>query len=416
MAMRKASRRFAIGTPPPSFPSDLSSRDQALLQAQKLESVGAFAIGITHDFSNVLQVVLGIADLVAMGEVPPDRVPDMMKRIGTAARHGADLVRQLMAFARKQPTTPRPIDIGVALVDAVRMIERLLPRNVRMEVSLSTGTCTVVADPVQIEQILLNLATNARDAMPTGGTLSISAEMIERIGRRFVRIKVRDTGCGMSDSVREHVFEPFYTTKDPGHGTGLGLSTVGTIVNQLDGSISLESALGRGTTFTLDLPCTTAAAKPLASVTARVEDALDATILVIEEVPSLRHAIRDHLISAGADVVEAAHPEEAIALLGAVDAIVAEAQLPTMTGGELCKLVHQHLAELPVLLLSSHEQSRLIASEIMPAGQPFLRKPFTRERLIATVSDLIARSRVPTGSRARRTPQGPRSGSTGHRP
>jgi hypothetical protein len=417
MAMRKpTTRRFAIGTPPPSKPIAMierANREHALVQAQKLEAVGAFATGISHDFSNVLQVVIGIADLVAMGEVPPERVPEMMKRIGIAARHGADLVRQLMAFARRQPTTPRPIDLGAAIADAVGMIERLLPRNVRLDLALSTTPCSVIADRVQIEQVLLNLAANARDAMPRGGTLAIASEVIETATRRYARITVRDNGCGMSEPVRARVFEPFFTTKDPGRGTGLGLATIATIVRQLGGHIDLESVLGHGTTFTLELPCTIHRAS---SRVTPAEDALDATILVIDEDTPRRHAIRDHLVSAGADVFEAASPDEAIALFGAVDAIVADAELPAMTGTELCALVHQHLPELPVLLLSTHDHAWLVASSIVPVDQPVLRTPFTRDRLIAMLADLVARSRAPASPRAHPTPPGPRAGSTGHRP
>ncbi len=387
--------------------------------ALRMEAVGRLAGGIAHDFNNMLTVMIGFAEQLQaeVGERPA------LTQVVRAAQRAADLTRQLLAFSRQQVLRPRVVDVAAVVQGMGEMIGRLIGDDVRLVIETPEGLPSVSADPTQLEQIVLNLAINARDAMARGGRLGISVERVAfetpQPGRavqpsgEYVRLVVSDTGIGIEPELLHKVFEPFFTTKGA-HGTGLGLSTVYGIVKQSGGFIWVDSQVGAGTTFTVDLPVTGAStvstdapgsagvaaelavgrsdvvvpemARPSGSTSARRPGNV---VVVVEDLDAVREVTREMLEADGFEVFEASTPRQALAILdevgGRVDLVLSDVMMPEMTGRELAAAVRRLRPGLPVLFMSGLPRS-LDSSE----SGAFLAKPFTRSMLISHVRACLA--------------------------
>jgi two-component system, cell cycle sensor histidine kinase and response regulator CckA len=383
----------------------LRVRDEQLRQAQKMEAVGRLAGGIAHDFSNVLTVITAATERLR------DRVGDQRDTggdIDTILRNcerAASLTRQLLAFSRQQTLAPRPIDLTQLLKRSSRLLKRLIGEHIVLTLDLPAEVMAVEADPTQIEQVMMNLAINARDAMGSGGVLKMEMRRVtvdEEFTRRhapmtpgdWVQITVSDTGGGMTRETAAHAFEPFFTTKHPTQGTGLGLSTVYGIIKQSGGFIWLESEVGRGTTFTIYLPPTTAKPrmreKPKAASPATMAPA---TILLAEDEDEVRELLRDLLESHGHTVLEANGPAEGIKVAdaydGHIDLLLTDVVMPGGTGVDLSRALLERRPDTKVLYMSGYPEIGGSHKTILEPGVPFLSKPFTRDVLLAKLHELL---------------------------
>ncbi|MES2992490.1 MAG: PAS domain S-box protein [Pseudomonadota bacterium] len=379
--------------------------EEALNHAQRLESVGQLTGGIAHDFNNLLTVIQG--NLQVLDELPADADDAYRKQLVAAAarasRRGADLTGELLAFSRRQVLQPAPIDVGAMLQSLADMLRRTLDQRIRIEVELPPDEPTVLADPSQLESALLNIAINARDAMPDGGTLrfraaactplpaDVRAELDDpAMQHEFVAIAISDTGTGMTDDVKERAFEPFFTTKDVGRGTGLGLSTVYGFVKQSNGGITIDSAPGAGTTLTLYIPKPHApAAVPTAPSDTGHAVPPGLRVLLVEDDEEVRAIIRTFLEKLRCEVVATASAEEALTALpagGGIDLLLSDIALGTgMRGTELAARAQQAWPNLAVLLMSGFSAELLEADSASPASWELLRKPCSREELARAI-------------------------------
>jgi len=374
-----------------------------LAQSQKMEELGRLAGAVAHDFNNLLTVILGNLSLIDSDEETRERVAEADR----ASRRAADLTRQLLGFSRKQVAAPRILDLAAAVASVARMMERLVDSDVRLEVAGSEPHW-IEADPGHVEQIILNLAINARDAMPDGGCLSLGTRSIElsepvlRPGRslpagRYAVLEVRDDGVGIPEEALPHVFEAFYTTKREGEGTGLGLATVQQLVDQAQGAITVESEVGRGTTMRVFLP----AVRPRVDVvdTAPEGDAGGSeSILVAEDDPDLRALMVRSLTDRGYRVSEAgsgAAAEHALTTGRPLDLLITDVVMPDGSGPTLVETLRAIRPEVPVLMISGYTEGRM---ETIPTGCRFLAKPFTPQELAVVVrATLDARPAVVPG-------------------
>jgi PAS domain S-box-containing protein len=362
--------------------------------AQKLEAVGRLAGGIAHDFNNVLTAILGYVALLRLDLPPDEQVLGSLDGIDECARRASALTRQLLAFARRQPVTPRIIDANAAVRDLARMLARLLGDDVELALDLGEPPCDVLIDPGQFEQVLANLAVNARDAMPGGGRLTIATRTVADDRRAtWLELSVTDTGEGIPEEVRHLVFDPFFTTKAPGRGTGLGLATCHGIVSAAGGTITFESARGHGTAFRIRLPRAAAPAAAPESVPAVPPSVrIDATVLLVEDEPLVRSLAASALARAGAVVHAAAAPAEAVSLaarLGdAVDLLVTDIVMPEVDGITLADSLRAARPRLAVLLTSGYAEAFGPASG---AGLPYplLAKPYTPDELATKARDVL---------------------------
>jgi|GEM_PF-631504 len=364
---------------------DITERKQLeakLLQSQKLESIGRLAGGIAHDFNNLLTAIGGYADLVL------DVVDDAGVRADIAEiRKGVDrasaLTGQLLAFARRQPHSPRALELNGVVAQIEKLLQRLLGPDIALRTTLTTAPTPVVADRNQIEQVLINLAVNARDAMPRGGTLTIRTAITPdpEVGE-VVRLTVADSGSGMSEDVLAHAFEPFFTTKGPGQGTGLGLATCYGIVRQHGGRISIDSAAGAGTTITVELPARgdQAGATGPSGVTSW-RRAGSETVLVVDDDPAVRVLATRVLRDAGYTVLEAPNGRAAIAILTAagqamVQLVITDVLMPELNGRQLGTWIAHHRPHTRMLYMSGHATPEGEAADLAPLA-PLLAKPFS---------------------------------------
>jgi PAS domain S-box-containing protein len=373
-------------------------------QAQKLEAVGRLASGVAHDFNNLLVVMSGGAELTAAA-LPPDHPAQAdLDTIRYASRRAVGLTRQLLAFARHQPATPRLVDPGDVVRDVGRMLERLIGDDVALVMQIANDVWPVWADPGQIEQVLMNLAVNARDAMPEGGTLTIAIENTWRtpvesavINARpipYIRLTIADTGFGMSDEVLSHLFEPFYTTKAPDKGTGLGLALCYGIVTQIGGEIAASSAVGVGTTFTImlpravDLSATDAPSHELAGPLGGGE-----TVLVVEDDPLVRDLIARVARAHNYDVLGAADADTALALArqhaDAIRVVVVDMGLPHMNGALLAAEVRRIAPHVQALLISGYIEYIPSTQDQLTTDAAFLPKPFSPAQLAVKLHELL---------------------------
>ncbi len=381
------------------YTEDLTERaklEEQLRHSQKMEAVGQLAGGVAHDFNNLLTVIQSFADGLAeqISEGDPRRAD--VEEIRKAALRATTLTGQLLAFSRKQVLQPRPISLTAVARALEPMVRRLIGEHIAVRFELAEGLPLVHADPGQIEQVIVNLAVNARDAMARGGTLTVRTYLAED---GSPRLTVRDTGHGMDEATRQRIFEPFFTTKERGRGTGLGLATVYGIVQQSGGSIEVESAPGQGTSFELRLPLATTAAAPVCERVpdSRVRPGMG-RILLVEDEDAVRSATRRMLERAGYTVSEARDAREALALAGAhaFDMLVTDVVMPGQSGPELhARLLSRQGGRkaIPVLFLSGYTNDSALRGGQLPPGARFLNKPFARATLLEQVREALDEAR-----------------------
>jgi PAS domain S-box-containing protein len=377
-------------------------------QAQRLEAVGRLAGGVAHDFNNVLTAITGYTELL-LEELPAgDPKREDVQEIRAAAGRAAGLTRQLLAFSRKQVLQARVLDLNALIETLQRMLQRLIGEDVRLEAALAPGLGAVRADPGQLEQVVLNLAVNARDAMPNGGRLTIeTADVV--LGAdyvrehptvqpgRYVMLAVSDTGTGMDAETRAHLFEPFFTTKELGKGTGLGLATVYGIVQQSGGHIWVYSEPGRGATFKIYLPRVDAPVETgqPAQAVAVVEGGGE-TVLLAEDDPSVREVTVAILAHKGYRVLRAPDGQTALELArghgGEIPLLVTDIIMPGMTGRELAEALARERPGVRTLYISGYTDDAVIRHGVLEAGTPYLQKPFTPDDLARKVREVIDRA------------------------
>lgn len=383
---------------------DITDRKRAedqLHQSQKMEAVGRLAGGISHDLNNLLTAISAYADLLLMDIPETNHMNAQVVEIRNAVEQASSLTGQLLAFSRKQVLQPKVLDLNEVVDSMERMLRRLLGEDIELDIVLGAEGGRVRADPGQLEQVILNLVVNARDAMPQGGKLTLEtadAILDEDLAREqmdldpgpYVVFAARDTGCGMDEELQLHIFEPFFTTKERHKGTGLGLSTVFGIVKQSRGGITVSSKPGQGTTFKVYLP--------------RVRDALEETepdrrparsltgaetILLVEDEASIRKAVRQALQRSGYRILEAPNPGEALLIseqhTGLIHLMLTDVVMPRMSGPDLAERLHPWHPEMKVLYMSGHSEENILQGEILPPGAAFLRKPFTIRGLLEQV-------------------------------
>jgi two-component system cell cycle sensor histidine kinase/response regulator CckA len=369
-------------------------------QAQKLESIGRLAGGVAHDFNNLLTVILSYAD--SLNEAVRGGAAaslEELQEIGTAARRARDLTRQLLAFARKQVITPVPLDLNGVVQGSEKLLRRVLGEDVALTVTLAPDLWLTRCDPGQLEQVILNLAVNARDAMPHGGTLTIrtgnesgAALPGAQRPREYVQLTVGDSGVGMSEDVKSHLFEPFFTSKPTGSGTGLGLATVYGIVTQSGGLIRVHSEPGRGSLFELLFPRTLEEPAPDPAPSPTAARGTE-SILVVEDEPQVRAVTVRALQAAGYQVVAAACPEAALALppsaLAEVRLLLTDVVMPGLDGPSLAEELCRRRPGLRVLYLSGYSQDAISGRGVLAPGVDLLEKPFTASSLLARVRAVL---------------------------
>jgi len=373
-----------------------------LRHAAKLETIGKLAGGVAHDFNNQLTVILSYADLAAAQPDDVDLVRRSLDEVLNAGHRAAALTRQLLAFSRKQVLELAPVDLNRKATDLQKMLRRILGADIDLRLELAPGLGLTLADPGRIDQILMNLVVNARDAMPTGGRLMIetanadvgenAADAADLVPGRYVRLTVSDTGCGMDDATRAQVFEPFFTTKEPGKGTGLGLSIVYGIVKQCHGHVAVESAPGRGTTFQIWLPrheAPAAVTEGGAGEAAGARPGGSETILVVEDEDAVRHLAADVLRSAGYEVLTAWSSDDALpaaaAHEGDIHLLLTDVVLPGMNGAALAQRLRAERPETKVLFLSGDGDVPALSEDGSDLAVPFVGKPFTAGQLTQNV-------------------------------
>jgi PAS domain S-box-containing protein len=374
------------------------SRSQ-LLQAQKMEAVGTLAGGVAHDFNNQLSVILGNARYVA-GQVGEDpELADALSDLQRAGMHCAQLTRSLLAFSRHTPVSPQSILVERVVADVRELLQPLIAASIEFQIEAHNDVDCVLADPTQLQQVLVNLAVNARDAMPEGGHLwmstrrrSVDRKAAARLGLEgpgeYVEFTVRDDGLGMDEETASRVFDPFFTTKELGKGTGLGLATVYGILRESKGAISVESQLGRGSTFRALFPRSDEEVSTGPAVDVDDAGQLSGIVLLVEDEPAVRRLLRRFLAERGYDVLEAANGGDALCVSavhrGVIDAVVTDVVMPQMGGRELALRLREERPEVPVLFVSGYSDD-----DTELANSRFLRKPFSQEELLGALRAVI---------------------------
>jgi len=376
--------------------------EERLRQSQKMEAVGRLAGGVAHEFNNLLMVIMGHGELLRRGLEPASPQTRTLHHIMSASERAARLVRQLLAFGRKQVLEPQLVDLNVLVGETARMLRPLLDEDIRLVTQLDPSLGQVRVDPAQIDQVLMNLAVNGRDAMAAGGTLSLATlnavldEPAPVPAGRYVVLEVSDSGSGMDEETRAHLFEPFFTTKLSGAGTGLGLAMVYGIVRQSGGHITVDSAPGRGTTFRIFLP----RADGDREAPTRGKDAAPVvsgreTVMVVEDEPAIGEVARDFLEGLGYSVLFAASGEEALSLAqrhpGPIDLLLADVAMPGMSGPALAERLLAHRPRTRVLYMSAYAGTELTSRGVAEEAGHFLAKPFTQEDLARSVRRVLDR-------------------------
>jgi two-component system, cell cycle sensor histidine kinase and response regulator CckA len=375
-------------------------------QSQKMEAIGQLAGGIAHDFNNLLTIISGYSEILMANCPRGDDDHELIKEICNASERAAQLTRQLLVFSRKQVVEFKVLDLNSILSSTQRMLSRLIGEDIALEFNLTDRLGLVKADPCQIEQVLINLAVNARDAMPRGGKLifeTVSVLIDEAAARRapglptgrYVRLSVKDTGCGMNQAVRSRLFEPFFTTKDPGKGTGLGLATVFGIIKQSGGFLDVESEVGRGACFTIYLP---ALQEQTCSGSTQLETAPGPrrgteTILLVEDDDSVRSFTCIALRSLGYHVIATSRPSEAISLCRenahSILLVISDVVLPEMGGRQLIEQIASLVPDIKVLYVSGYADDAVVRHGVLKSEVAFLQKPFTIRVLSEKVRETI---------------------------
>jgi CheY-like chemotaxis protein/two-component sensor histidine kinase len=370
-----------------------------------MEAVGQLAGGVAHDFNNLALVISGHAELL-LDELDDQRLRESVREIRRAADQARELTRQLLAFSRRQVLHPVEIDVSQVVGELVPMLRRLIGDDVELSTQLPPGLGTVRADPAQLRQVVMNLAVNARHAMPKGGRLSIETTArsldeqltearLELAPGDYVVLAVSDTGSGMDDATRERIFEPFFTTKQPGEGTGLGLSTVYGIVKQSGGSIWVYSEQGRGTTFKVYLPLSSAAqaAMPAGGEPDATAATATATVLLVEDHEQVRTLVHLLLEKQGFTVLAASNGGEALAVAaahdGPIDLVLTDLVMPGMDGKELVECLRELVPGIRALFTSGYAQGMVEGREL-DDGDAFLPKPYDQAELTSAIGAVLA--------------------------
>jgi PAS domain S-box-containing protein len=363
--------------------------ERRLAQAQRLESVGQLAGGVAHDFNNLLSVILTCVGFAQRELDQGSPVREDVDEIGRAADRAAALTRQLLMFSRREVVKPEVLDAGALVRDLERLLNRTLSERIALRIAIGPGLVPIEADRAQLEQVLVNLALNARDAMPDGGTLSIG---VRRAGEG-VTITVADDGHGMAPDVRERAFEPFFTTKEAGEGTGLGLATVHGIITEAGGTVDIASEPGRGTTVTIRLPRAHGEAPPPEEPTGPAEHApAAARVMVVEDQDPVRRQAVRLLRAHGYEVFEAAGAEEALRAWPEVDVLVTDVVMPGMTGQELAQAARDRSPGLRVVFMSGHTEDVIVRNGARDRALAFVQKPFTRDSLLRAIENAVVTS------------------------
>ena len=383
----------------------IRQREDEVRQLQKMEAVGRLAGGVAHDFNNLLMVIKGRAEILLRDLPEEDRARAAVVAIEQAADRAAMLTRQLLTFGRKQILQRKVLELNTIVSETAGMLRRLITEAIALEIRLNEGIGRVRGDLTQLQQVIMNLALNARDAMPRGGRLTISTvsvDLDEAFARRhrgvspgpYVALEVHDTGMGMDDAVRSRMFEPFFSTKAPGKGTGLGLSTVFGIVKQHDGWISVESAPGQGTAFKVYLPRVDDPAEVLERGEVTTELARGSeTVLLAEDEDEVRKVTSEILRSAGYRVLEARHGKEALQIAeehrDAIDLLVADVIMPEMSGLELAARLSSVRRGLRILYVSGYAADTGVREQVLNRRATFLQKPFAAGDLTSKVREVL---------------------------
>ena len=385
----------------------LHNTEKQLIQSQKLEAVGRLAGGVAHDFNNLLTVILGYSEIANQNLSAGDPLRHNLNEIIKASKRAASLTRQLLVFSRKQVMQPRVFDLNTVVSDLEKMLRRMIGEDVEMHVSRQPNLGRIKADPMQLEQVIMNLVVNARDAMPRGGNLSIETrnvyldesyarEHLPVVAGDYVMLAISDTGCGMDEETRQHIFEPFFTTKEVGKGTGLGLSMVYGIVRQSGGTIWVYSEAGQGTTFKIYFPRVTAEVKESGQAS-QPFDALRGTetILLVEDADLVRTLTRRVLENAGYRVLEAASAEAAIRLCESIHdkigLLLTDVVMPGMNVDDMSKILLAKQPGMPVLYMSGYTDDAIVQRGVFEAGVNFLEKPFSPASLALKVREVLDR-------------------------
>jgi signal transduction histidine kinase len=379
--------------------------EEQFRQAQKMEAVGRLAGGVAHDFNNLLTVITGYSDMLLAGRDLKEAQRTALEEIRRSAERGGALTHQLLAFSRRQPLEARLVHINELVMQTQKMLRRLIGEDIELVTIPAASHDIVEADPGRLEQVLMNLVVNARDAMPNGGKLAIetgtvnlgeaySAKQLGVAPGMYITISIADTGVGMDEATQSHMFEPFFTTKNPGRGTGLGLATAYGIIRQSGGAIQIQSQLGKGTTARIYLPPARVAAP------AHTEKAAPAgrltgveTILLVEDEARVRKLIVDVLTAKGYRVLEATRGEEALRLSrlhqGDIDLMVVDVVMPEISGPELVRQIAPLRPGTHVLYISGYTDEAIVHHGIPESGTAFLQKPFLPDALARKVREVL---------------------------
>jgi two-component system, cell cycle sensor histidine kinase and response regulator CckA len=375
--------------------------EEQLLQSQKMESVGRLAGGVAHDFNNLLTIILNNTQFALNDMHPDDPRRDDLDEVEEAARRASALTQQLLAFSRRQVLAKAPLDLNRIVIEMEKMLRRLLGEDVELSLQLSPALGVVVADRGQLEQVILNLAVNARDAMPKGGRLSIAtadvtlppSEQPGEPGGPCVELRVTDSGIGMDEATQLRIFEPFFTTKEKGRGTGLGLSTVYGIVTQSGGAVRVESAPGEGAVFRVLLPREQGGAQPQARQEVLLTPGGSETILLVEDDAAVRKVLRRMLEQCGYTVLAATDGEDALRLVqahpGAIDLAITDVVMPKMGGGLFAERLAELRPEVKLLFMSGYTDDAIVQHGVSSGSRPFIAKPVVSAEMRAKIREVL---------------------------
>jgi len=384
--------------------TDQRRLQQQVLQSQKMEAVGRLAGGVAHDFNNLLTVITSYSDLLLEDLAPGDAKRDDLEQVRKAADGAAALTRQLLAFSRQQVVEPRVVSLNTVVEGLQKILRRVIGEDIEVTIALAPDLESVRADVGQLEQVLMNLVVNARDAMPTGGRLAVETANVEHdpeyardreaaAVRRFAMLAVTDTGCGMDEATKARIFEPFFTTKETGKGTGLGLATVYGIVKQAGGFIWVYSEPGQGTSFKIYLPAVDATAERTTAAATTPAPRGTETVLLVEDAAAVRAVTKQMLERQGYTVLEAPDGEAGLRLAqrhrGVIHLLLTDVVMPRVGGRELAEQLARLRPDVKVLYASGYTDDSVVRHGILESGTAYLQKPFSPESLARKVRDVL---------------------------
>jgi PAS domain S-box-containing protein len=383
-----------------------SKLEEQLRQSQRMEAIGKLAGGVAHDFNNLLMAIIGYSEVLTQRLYVGDPIWNDVSEIVNAAERAADLTRQLLAFSRKQVMQPKVLDLNQVVANLEKMLRRLIGAHIELVTVCGATVGHVKADPGQIEQVVLNLVVNARDAMPRGGKLIVqtsnvvldsdrSRRLLDVAPGDYVALSVQDTGIGIDEEIRQHIFEPFFTTKELGKGTGLGLSTVYGVVKQSGGHLQVESEPGKGTTFTIYLPRVEPEPQPVHASPTHSTEPGGEVLLLVEDEALVRRPLAEMLTVEGYEVLSASNGPEALELsksrAGPIDVLITDVVLPGMNGSALAERICSARPETRVLFISGYIDEVTFRQSVLGPRSAFLQKPFKAAAVSRKVRELLER-------------------------